>query len=132
MRHFNFTYLNNYSNHGQNAEQSVRFVLTGEISKADNVRFDLGSDCLNYQIKSARATICKGTNLRAYLELDASSEYIYATKSGVAYVMSKDEYIEFCELFGTVTRESSKNGGKEKMRLKSESNSMLEWFTSKV
>ena len=62
MTTFKFNYLNNYHNHGQNAEQSVRFTLTGE-AKADNVRYDLGADCLNYQIKSARATICKGDNL---------------------------------------------------------------------
>jgi hypothetical protein len=46
--------------------------------------------------------------------------------------MSKIEYLEFCEKFTTVTRESSKNGGAEKMRLKSESKEMLEWLRAKA
>lgn len=128
MRLFTFTYLNNYKNHGQNAEQSIRYVLTGEIQKADNIRYDLGSDCLNYQIKSARATICKGTDLKAYLELDSSSEYIYATKDGKAYIMSKTEYIEFCSRYSTVTTESDRHGKGVKLRLKHESREMLSWL----
>lgn len=132
MKKFNFSYLNNYSNHGQNAEQSIRFALTGEISKADNVEHSKGADCLNYQIKSARATVCKGSNLKQYLDIDASSEYIYATKSGTAYVMSRDEYEQFCTEFGTITRESQKNGGGEKIRLKHETSKMIEWLQARA
>ena len=132
MRTFNFTYLNNYKNHGQNAEQSVRFELTGEIAKADNVRHDLGSDCLNYQIKSARATVCKGTNLKAYLDIDASTAYIYADNDGIAWVMDRNEYESFCNAFATITKESSKNGGNEKLRLKSESKEMKEWLRQRA
>ena len=132
MTTFKFKYLNNYTNHGQNAEQSVRFELTGEVAKADNVRYDLGADCLNYQIKSARATICKGTDLRAYLELDASTAYIYASNDGIAYVMTKAEYIEFCESFTTVTTDSAKNGSNAKLRLKSEGKAMREWLEARA
>ena len=102
MTKFTFTYLNNYRNHGQNAEQSIRFLFTGEVMKADSLPYDKGSDILNYQIKSARATVCEGTDLEKYLELDASTAYIYATKDGTAYVMTKDEYIAFVKQFATV------------------------------
>jgi hypothetical protein len=132
MTKFFFEYLNNYANHGQNAEQSIRKVLTGEIAKADNVAHDKGTDCLGYQIKSARATVCKGTDIRAYLATDMATEYIYATADGTAYIMSRTEYIEFVEVFGTVTRESTRNGGGEKIRLKSESVALLAYLAERV
>ncbi len=128
MTTFNFTYLNNYKNHGQDAEQSVRFTLTGEIAKADNVRHDLGADCLNYQIKSARATVCKGLDLDAYLDLDASTAYIYADNNGTAWVMSREEYTAFCKKFAVATYESQQNGGGAKLRLKSESSKLMAWL----
>lgn len=128
MTTFNFTYLNNYKNHGQDAEQSVRFTLTGEILKADNLPHHLGADCLNYQIKSARATVCKGTDLEAYLNLDASTAYIYADNNGTAWVMSREEYTAFCNEFAVVTTESTRNGGGAKLRLKSESSKMMAWL----
>jgi hypothetical protein len=132
MRAFTFTYLNNYRNHGQNAEQSIRFHLTGEILKADNLRFDKGADVLNFQVKSAKASICKGTDLERYLDLDASDLYIYATRNGTAYVMEKAEYIAFVNAFGYITRESEKNGGAEKIRLRDESKKMLAWLEEKL
>lgn len=128
MTTFTFQYLGNYKNHGQDAEQSVRFTLTGEILKADSLRYDLGADCLNYQIKSARATVCKGDNLDAYLDLDASTAYIYADNNGTAWVMSREEYIAFCKEFVTATNESPANGGGAKLRLKSESSKMMAWL----
>ena len=132
MTKFLFTYLRNYRNHGQDAEQSIRFLLTGKIAKADNVRYDLGTDVLNYQIKSARATVCKGLDLEKYLALDASTAYIYATNEGEAFIMTKAEYIAFCSEFGTVTRESEKNGGGEKIRLGHETKKMLAWLRAKA
>ena len=132
MTTFKFDYLNNYRNHGQNAEQSIRFALTGAIERADNLAHNLGTDCLTYQIKSARASVCKGNDLRAYLATDKATEYIYGTNDGIAYVMSKDEYIEFCEKFGTVTTESGKNGGATKIRLKHETSAMLEYLAERV
>lgn len=132
MKTFNFNYLNNYTNHGQNAEQSIRFALTGEVTKADNLSHDKGADCLTYQIKSARATVCKGIDLEAYLANDGASEYIYGTKTGVAYVMSRVEYIEFVAVFGTVTTESAKNGSGSKIRLKHETSAMLAYLAERV
>lgn len=128
MTKFNFHYLNNYKNHGQNAEQSIRFTLTGELAKADNLPHDKGTDCLNFQIKSERATICKGLDLDKYLEADAAHAYIYADKNGTAWVMNKEEYRAFCKTFGTVTKESQSNGGGEKIRLKIESSKMMKWL----
>ena len=132
MKAFTFTYLNNYKNLGQNAEQSIRFHFTGKVLKADNIRFDKGTDVLNFQIKSAKATICKGTDLEKYLDLDASTAYIYASKGGFGYIMDRAEYIAFVKAFGYVTRESEKNGGAEKIRLRDESKKMLAWLKEKL
>ena len=128
MQNFKFHILGNYPNHGQDLEQSLRFELTGKLEKADNLPHTLGADCLDFQIKSARATVCKGTDLDAYLAIDAAKRYIYATADGTAYIMSRAEYKEFCTRFGTVTVESKKNGGGSKIRFKSESKKMREWL----
>ena len=132
MKKFFFEYLNNYANHGQNAEQSVRKTLTGETVKADNLPHNLGADCLGYQIKSARATVCKGRDLVAYLAEDKATAYIYATAEGIAYVMTRTEYIAFATEFGTLTRESSKNGGAEKIRLKAEGKALLAYLAERA
>jgi hypothetical protein len=118
-----------YANNGQHLEQIYRFNKSGKICKADNLK---GCDYEDIQIKSARATICKGTDLKSHIENDVAKKYVYITKSLIAYEMSKIEYLEFCEKFTTVTRESSKNGGAEKMRLKSESKELLEWLRAKA
>ena len=120
-----------YKNNGQHAEQVFRFTLTGELAKADNLRHDLGADCLDIQIKSARATVCKGTDLDTYLAMDAAKRYAYVTADFTkAYVMDRTEWKAFATRFGTVTRESSKNGGSEKIRLGHETNEMREWLAN--
>ena len=134
MTHFylNPNFVRQYKNNGQHMEQWTRFTLTGESAKADNLAHDKGADCLGYQIKSARATVCKGTDIRAYLATDMATAYIYATADGVAYVMTRIEYIAFVEKFGTVTKESPANGGAEKIRLKSESSALLAYLAERA
>ena len=118
-----------YKNNGQEAERIFRYTMTGEIAKADNLRHNLGTDCLNYQVKSARATVCRGRDIEAYLAEDKATEFAYVSADLTkAYIMSKAEYIAFVKAFGTVTKESAKNGGHEKTRLKTESAEMREWL----
>ena len=118
-----------YANNGQEAERVFRYTLTGEIAKADNLPHNLGADCLNYQVKSARATVCRGTDLEAYLATDKATEFAYVSADfTTAYIMSKAEYTEFVNQFGTVTTESAKNGGYRKIRLKAEGREMREWL----
>lgn len=122
-----------YKNNGQHAEQTVRFNLTGKIEKADNRPYTLGGDCLDIQIKSARATVCKGTDLSAYLALDGAKSYGYVTADFQSmYIMDKAEYAEFAETFGTITRESKANGGSAKIRLKHESKELIEWLRARA
>lgn len=118
-----------YANNGQHAEQVARYTLTGELAKADNKPFTAGGDCGDIQIKSARATVCHGRDIKAHLTQDGAKRYGYVTADfETMYLMSASEYEQFVNLFGTLTRESPKNGGAEKVRLKSESRDMVEWL----
>ena len=125
-------FVRQYANNGQHMEQWVRYTLTGERAKADNLPHNMGTDCGCYQIKAARATVCKGRDLVAYLAEDRATEFIYATAEGVAYVMDKAEYIAFATEFGTLTRESDKNGGAEKIRLKAEGKALLAYLAERA
>ena len=120
-----------YTNKGQQAQVEFIYTLTGDITKADNIAFNKGTDFGIYQIKSARATICKGTDIEAHLSEDLASEYVYVSKAHTAYIMTKDEYLQFATLFATVTRESKKNGGAIKLRLKDESKAMMRWLSQR-
>ena len=108
-----------YKNNGQHAEQVFRYTVSG--------------DCEDIQIKSARATICKGNDIASHLATDKAERYAYITADfKTAYIMSKIEYLTFATLFATLTKESLKNGGAEKLRFKSESKAMLEWLQARV
>ena len=120
-----------YKNNGQHCEQWFRFTLTGKVEKADNLAHDKGTDLFHYSIKSARATVCKGTDFNAYLDTDKATEFVYVTKNGTAYIMNRTEYTAFVENFGTVTTESTKNGGQSKIRLGHETTALLQWLATK-
>ena len=120
-----------YKNNGQHAEQVVKYSLLGTVEKADNTPYYKSGDINDLQIKSAKATICKGLDLLEHLAKDKATSYGYVIKDfSKMFVMNRKEYIEFVTIFGTVTRESAKNGGAEKIRLKSESRAMIEWLES--
>lgn len=125
LKHITRTYKNN----GQHAEQVARFTLTGEIVKADNKPYYMGGDIGDLQIKSSKASICKGTDIRAHIEKDGANRYGYVDSAcEVMYIMDSTEYINFVEQFGYITKDSKKNGGAEKIRLKAESKKMIDWL----
>ena len=123
------TITREYKNNGQHAEQVFRFTLTGKIEKADNKPFTMGGDCGEYQVKSARATICKGTDIAEHIAKDGATKYAYVTADfKTAYIMTASEYLEFATEFGTTTRESAKNGGAIKTRFSTESKKMRDYL----
>ena len=122
-----------YANNGQHAEQVFRYALTGARKSADNTPASVAPDVLDFQIKSARATVCKGLDLDEYLARDTATRYAYVTADFLtAYVMDKREWREFCQTFGTITRESDKNGGALKIRLRYETPIMREWLDKRA
>lgn len=125
MEKFNIEKVSVYANNGQASEQDLRFAITGKLLKADH---NEGNDLGDMQIKSARATICKGTDIEGFVKKDPASRYAYVTKDRKVYVMNKTEYITFARSFSTVTRESNKNGGAVKTRFRYETPTMLTWL----
>ena len=129
----NNTLPRTYAIAGQHAEQIFRYTVTGKICKADNKPATVCGDCLGVQIKSARATICKGLDIAAHIARDAATGYAYVVADfSVAYLMSPAEWLEFATEFATVTTESVKNGGAIKTRLKSESKAMTAWLVARL
>ena len=122
-----------YKNNGQHGQQVFENTVLGHTCKADNRPYWMGGDVNHVQVKTSKASICKGTDLKAHLERDGATEYAYIEQSfSVAYMMDRPEYIEFVEQFGYITKESNKNGGSLKIRLKQESRAMLEWFAVRI
>lgn len=118
-----------YKNNGQHAEQVVRYTLTGEIVKADNKPYTECGDVFDMQVKSARATVCYGTDIEAHIARDAATSYAYVTKDfNTMYVMSPAEWKTFISAFSTVTRDSKKRGGRVKLRLKDETSKMITYL----
>ena len=98
-----------YKNNGQHAEQVARFTYTGKIVKADSTPFTASADILDIQVKSARATVCKGLDIRAHVAIDAAKCYGYVIADcSKMYIMTPNEWIEFVDSFATATVDSSK------------------------
>lgn len=122
-----------YKNNGQHAEMVFKYTMTGKIVKADNTPYTVSGDYDDIQIKSARATVCKGADLDKHLQADTAKRYAYVMDDfSVAYIMSKAEYKQFVEEFGTITRESPKNGSSEKIRLRYETDTMKKWLAARA
>lgn len=122
-----------YKNNGQHAEMVFKYTMTGKIVKADNTPYMVSGDYGDIQIKSARATICKGVDLDKHFQADAAKRYAYVIDDfSTAYIMNKAEYKQFVEEFGTVTRESSRNGSNEKIRLRYETDTMKKWLADRA
>lgn len=118
-------------NNGIHKEQTYEFTKVGTISNHDNKPFWLGGDVGDVQVKSSRATVCKGYDIRKHVEMDGATSYAYVNETAtVAYEMNATEYIAFVEMFSIKDRESGKNGGAEKLRLKKENKKMVEWLES--
>jgi hypothetical protein len=118
---------------GQHAEQVARYTLTGQVCRADNRPDTLCADCLDIQIKSARATVCRGLDIAAHIANSAAKRYGYVVADFSAmYIMSRIEWLEFATEFRTVTTESAKNGGQVKTRLKSEGKAMKAWLVARL
>lgn len=127
-----------YKNNGQHLEQVARYNLLGTIEKADNVPATKAGDITfngyEYQVKSQKATVAKGT-YKDFCEFvdnaDKADKYLFITLSLTAYEMNKQEYKEFIKLFGSQGRASSKNGGGLVLRIKPESKKMIEYLEGK-
>ena len=132
-------------NHGDFCEENLDFMLNGHISGKDSLPFDMASDVehdgIGYSVKSDHFTLVSarlvpGNDmaeiLDAYFARVHSTRWAYVGRNDVAYIMDMGEFREFLEAFGTLERESQKNGGGLKVRCRAESRKMLDWLTERV
>lgn len=141
MRTLKITNLNISHNAGINAEQSLRYFLHGYTTAHDSRRFDEASDIDNISVKSAHFTLVQGGLLNGselkpmvddYFSRVHSTEFAYVARDFTVYMMNAEEFREFLMTFGTVERDSYKNGGKLKVRARSESKRMVEWLNERA
>ena len=126
------TMTRTYKNNGQHCEQRFAYTMTGEMVKADNHKG--GADVLNYQVKSFRATVCKGENLDNFFTEYAEAERIAFVddEANLWYDLSKEEFRQFIGQFAELTRESAKNGGTAKYRLNRQYRQQREWLRDRT
>ena len=120
-----------YKNNGQNKEQIARYTLTGKIEKADNRKGD--TDVFDIQLKSAKATICNGTDYVTAIQNNKAKRFGYILKTcDTMYIMNKQEFIEFTSLFLQYDRASTQNGGGAVVRLRTCEGKMVQWLEEKM
>ena len=108
----------------------------------DSLAYDKGSDLdvneKHISIKASAFTLmagglCEGRDTfdgiwNLYAERVHSNCFAYITADFTVYEMNLDEFKEFVYKFAHTERESEKNGGALKIRLRKESGKMLKWL----
>lgn len=129
--------VSQYRNNGQRAQQNLDYQLTGQLRKADRVPFDKGSDIPEYRlsVKSYHFTLASDLQGSNYEEMKAdffarchSVWFAYVTRSQLVYIMNRNQFAEFLDLFHELDRSSASNGGKVVIRGKREPKAMLQWL----
>lgn len=130
-----------YKNNGQHSQQIVDFTLTGQLRKADNHKWNIESDIpeLNMSVKADRFTLASdlmgetlSQKVSDYFNRTASTSWAYLTTEGQIYIMNQIEFHMFLMLFCTLERDSTKNGGKVKVRFAHETAKVREWLRAQV
>lgn len=139
-----YTDVSTASNKGIRAEQNADFLFMGEVNmEHDNVPYNMGSDieALHISVKSSRFTLVSGKAMQAqdfegqlaeYMANTASTQVAYMAMNMVAYVMNMVEFEDFVRAFCKLEKDSSKNGGYNKIRCKHESKHMIEWLEAHI
>ena len=132
-----------YANFGMHAEQALAYTLTGEIRRHDHVSFTAGSDIPEFHmsVKSAKFSLMNGNLCEAqdfdgiveeFFAKTASKCFAYVTQEMGCFVMDANEFRCFVCQFCGLSRESTKNGGRCKVQMRSESKKVLEWLNLAV
>lgn len=132
-----------YNNDGQHLQQALTYTLTGEHRKADHVSYTKDSDIPEFEmsVKSARFTLMSGNLCEAqdfegivneFFRKTASKCFAYVTKELECFIMDAEEFREFICQFCGLSKESSKNGGRCKVQMRSESSKVMQWLQTSV
>lgn len=128
-----------YNNFGQHAEQAVAFTLTGEIRSHGKLPYDAGSDIPEYfmSVKSSKFSLMSGNVCEAqdfegiveeFFRKTASRYFAYVTQDMECFVMDVQEFRNFVHQFCILSRESTSNGGRNKVQMRKESKKVLRWL----
>ena len=130
-----------YKNNGQHSQQTVDFTLTGQLRKADNHKWNIESDIpeLNMSVKADRFTLASdlmgetlSQKISDYFNRTASTSWAYLTNEGQIYIMNQIEFHMFLMLFCTLEKDSTKNGGKIKVRFAHETAKVRKWLKAQI
>ena len=117
-----------------------------ERTTHDNVAYNKGSDfeigTNYYSVKASGASLMAGNLCNGIEDFDGiwnlyetnvhSNIFVYMTNDFVVYEMNIAEFKKFVYAFAHIERESEKNGGAMKIRLRKESGKMLKWLDNMV
>lgn len=147
MRYFKIEYDTLHPEQGINKEWVLSQALIGTHPKRHNrTKWNEGSDIepLKMSVKSNRFSLTAGGQLIGdsltamvddYFARVASVQFAYVTCDYEVYVMNADEFKAFLLTFCTVERDSSKNGGRLKVRAPRETsnnNAIIEWLVARA
>lgn len=130
-----------YKNNGIHAQQVVDFTLTGQIRKADNRKWNEGSDIpeLLMSVKTDRftlasdlagETICE--KIEDYFNRVRSVNWAYLANNGTIYIMNRSEFKAFLLRFAKLEKDSTKNGGRMKVRFPHETEMVRQWLMAQI
>lgn len=103
---------------------------------------DLDADGKHISIKASAFTLMSGSLCEGIEDFDGiwnlyesrvhSDTFAYITADFTVYEMTIGEFKQFVYTFARTERESEKNGGAMKIRLRKESGKMLKWLADKA
>ena len=111
-------------------------------SKPYNVASDVEINEEKISIKASKFSLMSGKLCNGLTDFDKiwelyetnthSNKFVYITEDFTAYEMNITEFKTFIYTFCKTEKESEKNGGAVKIRCKTESKKMIEWFQAKA
>ena len=147
MKHFKIENVALHQKAGINKEWALSLHFLGYCpTKHDKTPWNVGSDIepLKMSVKSDRFSLTAGGQLRGqskaemlddYFNRVASKVFAYVTNDYEVYEMNATEFRAFLECFTYTECDSSKNGGKLKLRAYRENrndNEMLKWLEERA
>lgn len=138
--------VNTNKNRGTNKEWTLCEYYGIHRTAHDSVAYNVGSDIeideMNISVKSSGATLMSGKLSegcktfegiwRRYRKNVHSNTFVYVTNEFTAYFMNINEFSKFIHSFAYLDRESQKNGGQKKIKIRGESRKMVKWLEERV
>ena len=130
-------------NKGIQDEFAYKWVKGFAQVVALNATYDKASDVeqIALSLKSNHFTLASGNLMQGntleemvdyYIATTASARTAYITKQHDVFYMNHKEFKQFLMLFARLERDSERNGGKMKVRMRRETKAMLAWLNSQA